>query len=112
MHELQWWVVILFCLIAFDRMASLFGRFSRWADERGNGHKTPVTVMKLRQELGIPLTGRQSFMEAASETHKIRFETLISSVNALTQINGRLLDQIKELVSLERARIELRQQGE
>jgi hypothetical protein len=112
MHEVQMWVIVLFVIMSFDRIAILWGRVGRYWDARGNGKTMPVTVEKLRAELGIPLSGNLNFMQAAEETNKAHFQSLIGSVNALTQINGRLLDQIKELIMLERARIEIRQQGE
>lgn len=112
MHEVQWWVVTLFVLMSFNQLTILFGRASRYLEERGNGKRSPVTAGKMREILGIPESGKVSFMEAAQETNKARFDSLVGSVNALTQINGRLLEQIKELVALEQARIELRQQGD
>lgn len=112
MQELKWWVVILFMLVIFDRVASLMSRFERWADARGNGSAAPVTLGKLRETLGLLPSSNKTFSTLIEETYKERFEQLIGSINALTQINGRLLEQTKDLVALERARIEVRQQGE
>lgn len=112
MQEVKWWVIILFMIVCFDRLSSILERGKKWFDERGNGIKSPVTLSALRQTLGLKPTGDKTFLELAQETHQARFDGLIGSVNALTQINGRLLDQIRELVALEKARIEFRQQGE
>lgn len=107
MHELQWWVVILFMLVAIDRITHLFGKFSRWADARGNGKGAPLTVGKLREALGLLPSGDKTFLDIAQETHRERFLGIVQALNKLGADNERMLQkhdlilgELRELVAV------------
>lgn len=106
MHEVQMFVVILFILMAIDRLLSITERVKLFFMERGNGNPNSlVTVGKLQE---IVNAQSQAIVTAITKNQDERTQTLILTFRELKGVNADILKEINQLVAFERAKAELR----